>query len=183
KYVLSSHYQTTEYDPYSKLSRAGAYRVIGVPNSDVSAIMQIRPYVPDELKGIMWLSLGGSGFTALIPQYVNVDSYSSYISGTTKDCNTNNLYWNSRLIAALIDAQFHKNVIFDERYIANVLNESYRILDEYDAKMIKAKKYNLSKEANEKIIEMLKKKTTEMLNQVLATCSESMKTRYHRGDN
>lgn len=183
KYVLSSHYQSTEYDPYSKASRAGAYRVIGVPNSDVSSIMQIRGYMPNELKGIIWNSFGGSGFTACFPQYVNVDKYSAYISNITKDCNTNNMYWNSRLIAALVDAQFNKNVIYDERYIAAVLNESYRILDEYDAKMLKNKKYNLCGEANEKIIEMLKQKTTEMLNQVLLTVSEGMKTRYHRGDN
>ena len=183
KYVLSSHYQATEYDPYSKASGAGKYRVIGVPNSDDSGILQIRPYMPNPLKGIEWMSLGGSGFTACIPQYVNVDKLPSYLSGTTKEVSTNYFYWQSRIIAALVDAQFNSNVIFDERYQNTVLNESYRLLNEYDNKMLKAKKYDLCAEANEKIVEMLKKESNKVLDSVLKTASEKMKTRYHRGDN
>ena len=183
KYVLSSHYQATEYDPYSKSDKAGKYRVIGVPNSDCSGILQIRPYMPEQLKAIEWMSLGGSGFTACFPQYPNVKKFPTYLSSTTKEVSTNYLYWNSRLIAALIDAQFHKSVIFDERYQAKVFNESYRLLNEYDTKMIKSKKYNLCEEANDKIVDMLKKQTSKLLDDVLKTASEGMKTRFHRGDN
>ena len=183
KYVLGSHYQATEFDPYSSSSRAGAYRTIGVPNSDCAGILQIRPYMPDELKGIEWMSLGGSGFTACFPQYVNVKNFPSYISGTTKDVSTNHMYWTSRLIAALVDAQYHKAVIEDERYLTKVFNESYRLLNEYDNKMIKTKDYSLSKEANEKIIEMLKKESQDVLSKVLEIVSSNMKNKYHRNDN
>lgn len=183
KYVLGSHFQSTEYDPYCKSNKAGAYRSIGVPNSDDSGILQIRGYMPKQLQGVEWMSLGGSGFTACFPQYVNVDSFDSYISNTSMDVSTNYMYWNSRIIAALTDAQYHKNIPFNERYIREVFNESYRILNEYDAKMLKAKKYDLCKEANTKIIEMLKKNSQKVLEQVLSVASENMKTRYHRGDN
>ena len=183
KYVLSSHYQSTEYDPYGKGNKAGAYRSIGVPNSDDSGILQIRPYMPNELKGIEWMSLGGSGFTACIPQYVNVNSFPSYLSKTTKDVSTDYFYWNSRLIAVLVDAQYKKSVMEDERYQADVFNKSFALLNEYDNKMIKSKKYSLCEEANEKIVEMLKKCSKDMLSKVLANASEGMKTRYHRGDN
>ena len=183
KYVLGSHYQATEYDPYSKFEKAGSYRTIGVPNSDCAGILQIRPYMPDELKGIEWNSLGGSGFTCCFPQYVNVDKFPSYISGTTKEVNTNYMYWNSRLIAALVDAQYVKSVIEDERYVNEVFNESYRIINEYDKKMMKAKKYNLCKEANEKIIEVVKKATSKVLLKVLNNASDGMKIKFHRKDN
>ena len=71
----------------------------------------------------------------------------------------------------------------DERYQADVFNKSFALLNEYDNKMIKSKKYSLCEEANEKIVEMLKKCSKDMLSKVLANASEGMKTRYHRGDN
>ena len=183
KYVLSSHYQATEYDPYCKSDKVGKYRVIGVPNSDDAGILQIRGYMPEPLKGIEWMSLGGSGFTAVIPQYVNVEKFPSYLGNTSKEINTNYFYWTSRLIAALTDAQFHKTTAFDERYQKKVFNKAYEILNEYDAKMIKSKKYDLCNEANEKLAEMLKKESLSVLNEILKIVDENMKTRYHRGDN
>ena len=64
-----------------------------------------------------------------------------------------------------------------------MFDESYRILNEYDKKMSKEENYDLCKEANNKIIEMLKKNTEDVLGKLLAVVSENMKTRYHRGDN
>lgn len=183
KYVLSSHYQGTEYDPYVKGAGAGRYRIIGVPNSDDSGILQIRGYMPNELKGIEWMSLGGSGFTACVPQYVSVDSFPAYLSKTSKDVSTDYLYWNSRIIAALTDAQYLKSSMYTERYVAQVFNEAYRIINEYDKKMMKNKDYSLCKDANEEIVKMLIEKTKYTLDVVLETASENMKTRYHRNDN
>lgn len=183
KYILSSHYQGTEYDPYLKTDKAGKYRSIGVPNSDDSHILQIRPYMPEPLKGVEWISLGGSAFTACIPQYANIDSFDNYLSKTTTDVNTNTFYWSSRIIAALVDTNYKKAIIVDERYQKKTFNESYKILNEYDQKMLKSKNYSLCKEANEKVIEMLKKASTTCLNELMSITSENMKTRYHRGDN
>ena len=43
RYLLGSYYQGTPYDPYDKTAACkGKYRTIGVPNSDVCGIMQIR---------------------------------------------------------------------------------------------------------------------------------------------
>lgn len=183
KYVLSSYYQSTEYNPYTKSESAGKYRTIGVPNSDDSVILQIRPYMPKQLKGVEWITLGGSVFTAVIPQYVNVDKFSDYLSNGTETVNTNNFYWQSRLIAALTDAQYLKNIIFSERYISSVLFKSYQILHEYDEKMMKSRNYTLCEEANSKIVALLKKESDSVLKEVLRNCSDSMKTRYHRNDN
>ncbi|MCR5484278.1 MAG: C69 family dipeptidase, partial [Clostridiales bacterium] len=64
RYLLGSYYQGTPYDPYdSKAPMKGKYRTIGVPNSDVVGIMQIRGNLPEKLQGVEWLSMGGSGFT------------------------------------------------------------------------------------------------------------------------
>ena len=76
RYLLGSHYQGTPYDPYDKTAAFhGKYRTIGVPNSDVCGIMQIRGYMPDALKGVQWFSMGGSGFTACFPVYTGVSGF------------------------------------------------------------------------------------------------------------
>ena len=46
KYVLSSHYQGTPYDPYAAYgdkSWKGAYRSIGVNRTDFLSVIQMRP--------------------------------------------------------------------------------------------------------------------------------------------
>lgn len=182
KYLLSSHYQDTEYDPYGKAAEAGKYRSIGVPNSDDSGILQIRPYMPDKLKGVEWMTLGGATFTASIPLYANIDKFPAYLNNTTMTVSTDNYYWHSRLIAALTDAHYEKSVIFAERYQESVFNKGHQLLNEYDKKMMEAKDYSLCEEANQKIAEMAKKESDKALNEILKTASRSMKNVFIRGD-
>ena len=89
RYLLGSYYQGTPYDPYGKDPiYKGRYRTIGVPNSDVCGIMQIRGYLPEAVQGVQWLSMGGSGFTACFPVYAHVPQFPKYISGTTETVST-----------------------------------------------------------------------------------------------
>lgn len=183
KYILSSFFQGTPYNPYSKGDDAGKYRTIGVPNTDVSGIIQIRGYMPDRLKGIEWLTLGGANFTCSFPIYTSVNSMPKYISETPLDVSTNHLYWSSRILASLVDAHFPENIVFSERYQNAVFNKSREIQDEYDNKMLKDEKLDLTSECNEKVVAMVKKETDEVLLRVLNTSSNLMKTRFHRSDN
>ena len=76
RYLLGSYYQGTPYNPYDKNAACkGKYRTIGVPNSDVCGIMQIRGTLPEAIQGVQWLSMGGSGFTACFPVYANVTEF------------------------------------------------------------------------------------------------------------
>lgn len=184
RYLLGSYFQGTKYNPYGKNEEnRGKYRAIGVPNSDVCGIMQIRGDMPEKLRAVEWFSMGGSGFTACFPFYASVDSLPSYISGTTDTVSTDNMYWASRIIAALTDAHYFSAIIHDERYQHTVLNKSRQLLCEYDAKYMDKKDDKLLVEANKKIVEMVKKESDKTLEKVLNNASEHMKTRYHRGDN
>ena len=57
KYVLSSHYQGTPYDPYGAYgdkSMNGAYRSIGINRNDFMSLIQMRPdqrKIPAQLNG------------------------------------------------------------------------------------------------------------------------------------
>lgn len=183
KYALSSYYQGTKFNPYGKEAEHGKYRSIGVPNSDVTSCQQIRPNVPDAIKGVEWTSFGGGAFTCFFPLYTNVTKTPDYLGKTTREVSTDCMYWTSRIIAALTDAHFAKSVIYTERYQFEVLSKSYEILNEYDAKFIASGETKLLEEANEKIIAMVKKCSQNCLNIVLLMASNNMKTRYNRGDN
>lgn len=183
KYLLSSHFQSTPYDPYDKASPVhGRYRVIGVPNSDISAILQIRGSMPAVIQGVEWLSMGGSGFTACFPFYTCVNSLPTYISGTNEKVSTEHMYWTSRLIAALTDADYADALIHDERYVEKVFNRSRALLNEYDEKYLVCGDEALLEEANRKIVEAVKEASSEALGSILNEASKHMKTRYHRGD-
>ncbi len=183
RYLLGSYYQGTPYDPYDKTAAfPGKYRTIGVPNSDVSGIMQIRGGKPDPIKGLEWFSMGGTGFTACFPVYSNVDSFPDFISGTEDKVSTDSMYWQSRIIAALTDAHYGSAIIHDERYRDAVMNRGREIINKYDAKIEAGEDVNCLKEANKEIADMLMEESARALRNVLDNASEHMKIRYHRGD-
>ena len=184
RYLLGSYYQGTPYDPYDKNSSLkGKYRTIGVPNSDVCGIMQIRGDLPEAIRGVEWLSMGGSGFTACFPVYANVTQFPKYISGTTDTVSTDNMYWHSRLIAALTDAHMGNALLFDERYYNAVMNRGQQFLCEYDRRICDGESPEILEEANRKILAMVQEESDKALGQILRNASEHMKIRYHRGDN
>ena len=184
RYLLGSYYQGTPYNPYDKNAACkGKYRTIGVPNSDVCGIMQIRGTLPEAIQGVQWLSMGGSGFTACFPVYANVTEFPKYFGGTTETVSTDSMYWHSRLIAALTDAHFGNALLFDERYVNAVMNRGQQFLYEYDEKIRQGEPVEILKEANSKIAGMVKEESDKALSQILKNASEHMKIRYHRGDN
>ena len=184
RYLLGSYYQGTPYNPYDNTSALkDKYRTIGVPNSDVCGIMQIRGYLPDAIKGVQWFSMGGSGFTACFPFYANVDELPKYLSATTETVSTDYMYWQSRLIAALTDAQYNSAILFDERYQNAVMNQGRQLILEYDEKILAGEDAGILKEANQKITDMVKKESDTALDIILKNASQTMKITYHRGDN
>ena len=184
RYLLGSYYQGTPYNPYGRdAAQKGKYRTIGVPNSDVCGIMQIRGYLPQAIQGVQWLSMGGSGFTACFPVYANVSRFPKYISATTETVSTDSMYWHSRLIAALTDAHMASALLYDERYVNAVMNKGQQFLYEYDEKISQGADPAILEEANEKILHMVKEASDKALSQILKNASEKMKIRYHRGDN
>ncbi len=123
--------------------------------------------------------VGGSGFTECFPVYAHVTEFPKYLSGTTETVSTDSMYWHSRLIAALNDAQFSSALIFDERNQNAVMNRGQQFLYEYDEKIRQGEPFEILKEANRKIAEMVKEKSDKALSQILRNASERMKIRYH----
>ena len=184
KEMLSSHYQGTQYDPYSvNAKNRGMYRSIGINRTGVTPICQIRGYMPDELKGVEWICFASTTFSASIPIYTNVTKLPKYLTNVTLDVSTDDFHWASRLLGCLADPWFGETIQFIESYKDNVFYEGRRIIAEYDNKMMTSGKFDLLEEANEKVCEMARKETTKILNKVVEVSAQKMKNGYNRSDN
>ncbi len=186
KYILSSYYQGTKYNPYSKVNdpEKGIYRPIGISRTSFLAVLQIRPYMPKEISALEWVAYGSNAFNALVPLYSNMNEVPVYFTNTTNMVNTNNFYWSSRLLGALVDPHFNLTSIFIERYSGLVSNYGHEIINKYDKEYKNNKDAaSLIKKANEEVEKMIIKETNKTLDRVLYTVSCNMKNGYNRSDN
>ena len=184
-YMLSGHFQGTPYDPYigRDTGRRGMYRSIGINRTGVTSICQIRPDVPDPIKGLEWICFGSTTFSAFLPVYPNAPSLPKYLSDVSTDVSTENFYWGSRLIDALADHDYASCVQQIERYHNAVITQGRRIIREYDKKIAETGDTGLAQEANEKLCAMAREQTTGTLNKLLLDASTHMKNGYNRMDN
>ena len=187
KYVLSSHYQGTPYDPYAAAAtEKGIYRPIGVNRNDFMALIQLRPDMPEDFRAVEWLAFASNAFNTMVPFYANVDTTPEYLSNTTGDVSTDNFYWASRLLAAMADASYAKSVFHIERYTLSVAGKANHLINTYDdalhAEADPAARAALREKANEEVAAMAKAETTDALNKVLFELSCGMKNAYSRSD-
>ena len=190
KYALSHHYQGTEYDSYSRdihSVKKGTLRPIGINRTNFLGLVQIRPYMPDELKCLLWLAIGSCVFNAIVPFYTNINRTPDYLANTTNQVTTENFYWTNRLIAALCDAHFADTASHIERYQLKVQSQSTALINKYDEKFIaeKISKDNAKdflEKANENIADELKVQTDDLLDKALYTASCNMKNKFSRSD-
>lgn len=189
KYVLSSHFQGTPYDPYGAYgdrSMRGAYRSIGVNRTDFVSVIQLRPDRPESFSAVEWLAFASNAFNMLAPFYANVEETPDYLSNTEKEVSTDNCYWTSRLIAAMADASYGKSLIHVERCQERVAAKAHGLINRYDALLAEeedgAGRMKLKHEANRAVAEMLREEMSDTLGLVLFELSGQMKNAYSRSD-
>ena len=189
KYVLSSHFQGTPYDPYAAYgdkSMKGAYRSIGINRNDFVSVIQMRPDQKKYHNTIEWVAFASNAFNVLAPFYADVEETPDYLSNTTAEVSTDNFYWCSRMIAAMADASYRTSVFHIERYQESVMAKGHALIHQYDELLEQeqdpAKQMQLKAEANQKVAEMLKKETASTLDKVLYELSNQMKNAYSRSD-
>lgn len=189
KYLLSSHYQGTPYDPYRSYgdkSMSGAYRSIGINRNDFMALLQLRGDQPEDFRAVEWIAYASNALNTMVPFYANVDTTPAYLANTTAEVSTDNFYWVSRMIAAMADASYTKSIFHLERYEEAVLAASRAILNRYDdalaAEPDAAARAALRVQANEELAAQLKEKAADTLDKVLFELSCQMKNAYSRSD-
>lgn len=187
KYVLSSHYQGTKYDPYGQygdLSEAGRFRPIGINRNNFVAVTQLRDYVSEEYMALEWIACGSNVFNTLAPFYANVTKTPAYLSDTTNRVTTENFYWVNRIIAALTDAHYHECYVHVERYENEVMSLGHAHVAETDRQAASHLKdiTEYLENANEEMAGVLKEKTDELLSKIVYESSMCMKNAFSRSD-
>ena len=195
KYVLSSHYQGTPYDPYGNYgdkSLRGAYRSIGVNRTDFMSAIQIRPYADEDSSAIQWLAFASNAFNVMVPFYTNVDEVPEYLANTSAEVSTDNFYWTSRMIAAMVDASYAKSVFHIERYDEKVMSKAHEIIYRYDDLLgadrdvqidaVSKLGQKLRQQANQEMADMAMHAASDTLGKVLYELSNQMKNSYSRSD-
>lgn len=189
KYILSSHFQGTPYDPYAGYGESnmrGAYRSIGINRNDFMSLIQINDNRPNDIKAIQWLSFASNAFNVMVPFYADIETTPDYLSNTTGDVSTDNFYWSSRMLAAMADASYKKSIFHIERYQEHVLSKGHEIINRYDDMIQNEadtdKHLALKHEANLAVADMLKGATADTLGKVLYELSNEMKNAYSRSD-
>lgn len=195
KYVLSSHYQGTPYDPYGNYgdkSLRGAYRSIGVNRTDFMSAIQIRPYVDEDSSAIQWLAFASNAFNVMVPFYTNVDEVPEYLANTSAEVSTDNFYWTSRMIAAMADASYAKSVFHIERYDEKVMSKAHEVIYRYDDLLgadrdvqtdaVSKLGQKLRQQANRETANMVRQAASDTLGKVLYELSNQMKNSYSRSD-
>ena len=189
KYVLSSHYQGTPYDPYLSYgdkSMSGAYRSISINRNDFMSLIQMRPEGGAGFGTLEWVAYASNAFNTMVPFYADVDETPEYLANTTGEVSTENFYWTSRMIAAMADASYGKSLFHVEHYQENVLAKSHALINQYDALLADEKdpekQMELKRKANRKVAEMVQKEASATLKKVLYELSNQMKNSYARSD-
>ena len=187
KYVLSSHYQGTKYDPFAKygdLTCRNKYRTIGYNKNGELTLSHIRKNLTEKIKCIEWIAFGPNVFNVFIPQYSRVNHPNKYLENYTEDVNTNNFYWITRINAALADQNFDKAKPLVEKYQNLIVSKNMEFINKFDKKFkdIKNIEEKDLEEANNDIVEFVKKETNKLLNELLFISSLNMKNSYSRSD-
>ena len=186
KYILSSYYQGTKYNPYAKygdLKERKRFRTIGYNENGELTLTHIRDNLSDEIKCIEWIAFGANSFNVFIPQYSRVNDTPEYLKEFKEEVNTDNFFWINRLIAALADPNYNEAMPLIEKYQNLIESKNHEFINKFDKKLNKIKiETKMLEEANNEIVNFVKKEINKLLKDILHIASLKMKNSFSRSD-
>lgn len=185
KFVLSSHFENTKYDPYGDGTEAEKtlIRPIGINRNHNVHILQIRNNVPAEIAGVHWLAYGANTFNTVVPFYSNVNDTPACYKNATGTFDLNNMYWLSCATALLGDTDYNFYVDFRNTFELEAMSV-YRVIQNATDKAV-ADQTDVQKfleAANEKLADESLKRQTKLFGDMVISGSEHMKLRYNLND-
>ncbi|KRK81303.1 C69 family dipeptidase [Companilactobacillus nodensis] len=184
KFVLSSHFENTKYDPYGNGSEADKklFRPIGINRNHNVHILQVRNNVPAEIAGVQWLAYGANTFNTVVPFYTNINDTPAPYKDATGTFDLNNMYWLSTTTALLGDTDYDLYVDMRNDYELDAMSAYRKIQNETDAAINGADVSKALEDANKKLADTALKLQTKLLGDMVIMGSEHMKLRYNLND-
>ena len=133
EYILSSHYNETEYDPLGSGNteyEKTRFRAISLSRTAESHILQLRPGAPKGLAGIQWLAFGTTAFVPYVPFFTNVSDTPLAYKRMTKRVSEDNAYWLFKLVGHFVEARYSAFRRDNARYIIEMQSYGRMRVDE-----------------------------------------------------
>ena len=184
KYVLSSHYQDSPYDPYGlegSHHSQRTFRTIGINRTSQTSILQLRPNKPQETTGIQWLSYGSMPYNTAVPFFTQISTTPTYFANTGEKVSTDSFYWTNRLIAALADAHFSSHLGDLDDYQETTMALGHEMLGRVDCALEKGEIVDFEAE-NQALSDKIQEATDQLLNKILLDASNLMTNHFSLSD-
>ncbi len=110
KNALRSHYDGTAYDNYASKdeNQKNIYRAVSVFRTYESHVMQVRPWLPQEIGRVTYVALGMSELGVYLPYYYGLDKFiDGYDKGSYK-ADDESIYWTYRKLQTLVMMDYDK---------------------------------------------------------------------------
>ncbi len=186
KFVLSSHFENTSYDPYGTTNtpeERKLFRPIGINRNHSVHILQVRNHVPKELAGVQWLAFGANTFNHVVPFYTAITDTPACYRDAKGEYDPTNMYWLSATTAVLGDSNYDLFVDLRNTFELNTMAKFHEIQNETDRGFDAAPdKLAYLTEANEKLAAVAFKNQTELLGRMVVLGSANMKLRFDFND-
>ncbi|MFD1124500.1 C69 family dipeptidase [Lentilactobacillus raoultii] len=185
KFVLSSHYQDTPYDPFKPGVdfKKVPFRPIGFNRNQELSMIQLRPYVPSRYSAIQWLAFAANPFNELVPFFTNVEETPVGYRNTTKIVDSQNAYWVNRLISLVAADHYHEIMEKVEAYQEKLMAYGHQRVAHVDQKVAELSATKLStalQAANEKTANHAIKMTRKLLTTILTETSNGVAGSFDR---
>ena len=102
EYILSSHYNETDFDPIGKNSTMGTkFRGISLSRTQESHIIEIDKY------SVKWVALATTAFTPYVPFFVDVLDFPEEYKGTTFELDMKYAYWLFKVYSYYVETHYN----------------------------------------------------------------------------
>ncbi|KRL00607.1 C69 family dipeptidase [Liquorilactobacillus capillatus] len=168
EYILSSHYNETQYDPLGHGSAVDKlkFRPIALNRTQNSHVLQIRNNVEPECAALMWVCFGIPSFTPYVPFYTNAHDTDPSWSETPLEYDIQSAYWMYRTLSMLVEAHHAEFIQEDLDYLKDCRELQLRLLAKGEKQLAGEKKVdatNFLTQQNYQISKAMQVKTMEMI--------------------
>ena len=130
KELMSSHYQGTDYDPYT--NEDAPFRSIALNRNLELHILQIRNGVDPRISGVQWLAFGPNTVNAVVPFYTNIQETPQHYCDTKTTFDIQDIYWLNHTIMAIADQHYQKVESMIEDFAEQVMTQTLALQHQAD---------------------------------------------------
>ena len=181
KFVMSSHYENTPYDPYGgegQTSKQKLLRPIGLNRNLELHILQLRPNLPSEISAVHWLAFGANTFNIVVPFYANVTDTPRCYRDTSSNFDLTKMYWLATATAVLGDNNYQQYVDMRDGFELRTMAKLRAISNEVDS----GKANHSLEEINEKLAQTALSSQNDLFGKMVISGSQHMKLRFDFND-